>query len=169
MGSKLLEKRIEEIRKRKKKLLEDIKLLIDDALNGLDELDDFMKILNFLKFELLQWSRTRWGSIKIEWTCQEILSINSTYVEEPREPQMKLLYLFCFNFFFFDGLFIFLVLVFGFAGAFLVLRNEISVRIIKVATANHKRQNEEKVTAKHFSPHCFISKYIEASTRTKLR
>ena len=54
MGSKLLEKRIEEIRKRKKKLLEDIKLLIDDALNGLDELDDFMKILNFLKFELLQ-------------------------------------------------------------------------------------------------------------------
>ena len=43
MGSKLLEKRIEEIRKRKKKLLEDIKLLIDDALNGLDELEDFVK------------------------------------------------------------------------------------------------------------------------------
>ena len=42
MGSKLLEKRIEEIRKRKKKLFEDIKL-IDDALNELDELEDFLK------------------------------------------------------------------------------------------------------------------------------
>jgi hypothetical protein len=30
------------MRKRKKKLLEDIKL-IDDALNGLDELEDFVK------------------------------------------------------------------------------------------------------------------------------
>ena len=51
MRSKLLEKRIEEIRKRKKKLLKDIKL-IDDALNGLDELEDFVKnfknnILNY--------------------------------------------------------------------------------------------------------------------------
>ena len=44
MRSKLLEKRIEEIRKRKKKLLKDIKL-IDDALNGLDELEDFVKIV----------------------------------------------------------------------------------------------------------------------------
>ena len=42
MRSELLEKRIEEIRKRKKKILEDIKL-IDDALNGLDELEDFVK------------------------------------------------------------------------------------------------------------------------------
>ena len=42
MESKLIEKRIEEIRKRKKKLLNDINL-IDDALNGLDELEDFVK------------------------------------------------------------------------------------------------------------------------------
>ena len=42
MRSELLEKRIEEIRKRKKKLLEDIKL-IDNALNGLDKLEDFVK------------------------------------------------------------------------------------------------------------------------------
>ena len=49
--SKLLEKRIEEIRKRKKKLLEDIKL-IDDALNGLDELEDFMK--NF-KYKIINY------------------------------------------------------------------------------------------------------------------
>ena len=49
--SKLLEKRIEEIRKRKKKLLEDIKL-IDDALNGLDELEDFVK--NF-KYKIINY------------------------------------------------------------------------------------------------------------------
>ena len=42
MGSKLLEKRIQEIRKRKKKLLDDINL-IDDALYRLDELEDFVK------------------------------------------------------------------------------------------------------------------------------
>ena len=48
---KLLEKRIEEIRKRKKELLEDIKL-IDDALNGLDELEDFVK--NF-KYSILNY------------------------------------------------------------------------------------------------------------------
>ena len=42
MESKLIEKRIEEIRKRKKKLLNDINL-IDGALNGLDELEDFVK------------------------------------------------------------------------------------------------------------------------------
>lgn len=82
---------------------------------------------------------------------------------------MKRLHLFRFIFLFFEGFFTFLILVFGFAGAFLVLRNEIPIRIIKVATANHKRQNEEKARAKLFSPHCFISKYIEASTRTKLR
>ena len=51
MGSNLIEKRIEEIRKRKKKLLDDINL-IDDALNGLDELEDFVenfkyKIVNY--------------------------------------------------------------------------------------------------------------------------
>ena len=51
MRSKLLEKRIEEIRKRKKKLLEDIKL-IDDALNGLDELEDFVK--NF-KYKIINY------------------------------------------------------------------------------------------------------------------
>ena len=51
MRSELLEKRIEEIRKRKKKLLEDIKL-IDDALNGLDELEDFMK--NF-KYKIINY------------------------------------------------------------------------------------------------------------------
>ncbi len=42
MGSKLIEKRIEEIKKKQKKLLDDINL-IDDALNGLDELEDFVK------------------------------------------------------------------------------------------------------------------------------
>ena len=68
MRSKLLEKRIEEIKKSKKKILEDIKLprhffpfskrfkddinLIDDALNVLDELEDFVenfkyKIVNY--------------------------------------------------------------------------------------------------------------------------
>ena len=51
MGSNLIEKRIEEIRKRKRKLLHDINL-IDDALNGLDELEDFVenfkyKIVNY--------------------------------------------------------------------------------------------------------------------------
>ena len=51
MRCKLLEKRIEEMRKKRKELLEDIKL-IDDALNGLDELEDFVKnfknnILNY--------------------------------------------------------------------------------------------------------------------------
>ena len=51
MGSNLIEKRIEEIRKRKRKLLDDINL-IDDALNGLDELEDFVenfkyKIVNY--------------------------------------------------------------------------------------------------------------------------
>ena len=51
MRSELLEKRIEEIRKRKKKLLEDIKL-IDDALNGLDELEDFVK--NF-KYKIINY------------------------------------------------------------------------------------------------------------------
>ena len=51
MRSKLLEKRIEEIRKRKKKLLKDIKL-IDDALNGLDELEDFVK--NF-KYKIINY------------------------------------------------------------------------------------------------------------------
>jgi hypothetical protein len=51
MRSELLEKRIEEIRKRKKKLLEDIKL-IDNALNGLDELEDFMK--NF-KYKIINY------------------------------------------------------------------------------------------------------------------
>jgi chaperonin cofactor prefoldin len=51
MRSELLEKRIEEVRKRKKKLLEDIKL-IDDALNGLDELEDFMK--NF-KYKIINY------------------------------------------------------------------------------------------------------------------
>ena len=51
MRSKLLEKRIEEIRKRKKKLLEDIKL-IDNALNGLDELEDFVK--NF-KYKIINY------------------------------------------------------------------------------------------------------------------
>ena len=51
MRSELLEKRIEEIRKRKQKLLEDIKL-IDDALNGLDELEDFMK--NF-KYKIINY------------------------------------------------------------------------------------------------------------------
>ena len=40
--SKLIEKRIEEIKKKQKKLLDDINL-IDDALNGLDELEDFVK------------------------------------------------------------------------------------------------------------------------------
>ena len=68
--SKLLEKRIEEIRKSKEKIIKDIKLfkgiklfpfskrfqdainLIDDALNGLDELEDFVenfkyKIVNY--------------------------------------------------------------------------------------------------------------------------
>ena len=49
MRSKLLEKRIEEIRKRKKKLLKDIKL-IDDALNGLDELEDFVKNFKYKIF-----------------------------------------------------------------------------------------------------------------------
>ena len=52
MRSKLLEKRIEEIRKRKKKLLKDIKL-IDDALNGLDELEDFVKIVILKKMRKL--------------------------------------------------------------------------------------------------------------------
>ena len=42
MVSKLIEKRIEEIKKKQKKLLDDINL-IDDALNGLDELEDFVK------------------------------------------------------------------------------------------------------------------------------
>ena len=51
MRSELLEKRIEEIRKRKKKLLEDIKL-IDNALNGLDELEDFVK--NF-KYKIINY------------------------------------------------------------------------------------------------------------------
>ena len=51
MRSKLLEKRIEEIRKKKKELLEDIKL-IDDALNGLDELEEFVK--NF-KYNILNY------------------------------------------------------------------------------------------------------------------
>ena len=51
MRSELLEKRIEEVRKRKKKILEDIKL-IDDALNGLDELEDFMK--NF-KYKIINY------------------------------------------------------------------------------------------------------------------
>ena len=51
MRSKLLEKRIEEIRKKKKELLEDIKL-IDTALNGLDELEDFVK--NF-KYNILNY------------------------------------------------------------------------------------------------------------------
>ena len=51
MRCKLLEKRIEEMRKKRKELLEDIKL-IDDALNGLDELEDFVenfkyKIVNY--------------------------------------------------------------------------------------------------------------------------
>lgn len=49
MRSELLEKRIEEIRKRKKKLLEDIKL-IDNALNGLDELEDFVKNFKYKIF-----------------------------------------------------------------------------------------------------------------------
>ena len=49
MRSELLEKRIEEIRKRKKKLLEDIKL-IDNALNGLDELEDFVKNFQYKIF-----------------------------------------------------------------------------------------------------------------------
>ena len=49
MRSDLLEKRIEEIRKRKKKLLEDIKL-IDNALNGLDELEDFVKNFKYKIF-----------------------------------------------------------------------------------------------------------------------
>ena len=51
MRSKLLEKRIEEIRKKKKELLEDIKW-IDDALNGLDDLDAFVK--NF-KYNILNY------------------------------------------------------------------------------------------------------------------
>ena len=49
MRSELLEKRIEEIRKRKKKLLEDIKL-IDNALNRLDELEDFVKNFKYKIF-----------------------------------------------------------------------------------------------------------------------
>ena len=49
MRSELLEKRIEEIRKRKKKLLEDIKL-IDNALNGLDKLEDFVKDFKYKIF-----------------------------------------------------------------------------------------------------------------------
>ena len=49
MRSELLEKRIEEIRKRKKKLLEDIKL-IDNALNGLDKLEDFVKNFKYKIF-----------------------------------------------------------------------------------------------------------------------
>ncbi len=64
MRSKLFEKRIEEIRKSRKKILKDIKLfpfskrfkddiyLIDNALNVLDELEDFVenfkyKIVNY--------------------------------------------------------------------------------------------------------------------------
>ena len=47
-----MKKRIEEIRKRKKKLLKDIKL-IDDALNGLDELEDFVKIVILKKMRKL--------------------------------------------------------------------------------------------------------------------
>ena len=49
MRSELLEKRIEEIRKRKKKILEDIKL-IDNALNGLDKLEDFVKDFKYKIF-----------------------------------------------------------------------------------------------------------------------
>ena len=51
MGSKLIEKRIEEIKKKQKKLLDDINL-IDDALNGLDELEDFVK--NF-KYKIINY------------------------------------------------------------------------------------------------------------------
>mgnify|MGYP001359904029 CR=1 FL=1 len=42
MGSKLLEKKIEEIKKMKKKLFDDM-TLIDDALIELDELENFVK------------------------------------------------------------------------------------------------------------------------------
>ena len=49
MGSKLLEKKIQEIRKRKKKILDDINL-IDDALYRLDELEDFVKNFKYKIF-----------------------------------------------------------------------------------------------------------------------
>jgi hypothetical protein len=43
-------------------------------------------------------------------------------------------------------------------GAFLVLQNDITARKSSIATADHDRQKDEKETAEHCNPHCFITK-----------